>query len=68
MSSHIKNFNNCCVDDDTDDCIAFLDTQFRIPRHLLATVVDNVNKEIFDLFQRIQPEDEQIDKNPNKKD
>lgn len=63
----IKKDNVCCGEDPEDKCKTFLDTEFRIPKHLLAACVGLTNEEIFNLYQRLQGEDEQIDKNTNRK-
>lgn len=58
--------NSCC--DPYDPCKSFLDNTFRIPKELFAVCKDNVNKEMLGYYDRIQPDDNNIDKNNNKKD
>lgn len=58
---------NCLCGETKQHCISKLDEQFRIPRHMLALVVENVNKEIANLYDKI-PNDNEENKNDNKKD
>lgn len=61
----IDRFNACC--DEVDPCKTFLDNKFRIPKELLAVCVDNVNKEVLGYYDRVQPDDDQVDKSNNRK-
>lgn len=54
--------------DDRDDCKSILDNKFRIPKELLAVCIDNVNKEMLGYYDRIMPDDTEINKNNNRKD
>lgn len=58
--------NSCC--EKYDPCKSFLDNKFRIPKELLAVCIDNVNKEMLGYYDRIQPDENNIDKNNNKKE
>lgn len=58
--------NSCC--EKIDPCKSLLDNKFRIPKELLAVCVDNVNKEMLGFYDRIQPDDDSINKNNNRKD
>lgn len=60
----IDKYNHCC--DEVDPCKTMLDNKFRIPKELLAVCVDNVNKEIRGYAEPI-PDDNQMDKNPTRK-
>lgn len=57
--------NSCC--EEYDPCKSILDNRFRIPNELLAVCIDNVNKEMLGYYDRIQPDDNNIDKNNNNK-
>lgn len=61
----IDRYNECC--DEVDHCKSFLDNKFRIPKEVLAICVENVNKEIMGEYDRIQPDDNKINKDNNKK-
>lgn len=62
----IEKYNDC--DGDHDECKTFLDNTFRIPKELLKVCLNMTNADIMNEYQRIQPDDEQIDKNVNKKE
>lgn len=62
----IEKYNDC--DDDHDECKTFLDNTFRIPKELFKVCLNMTNADIMNEYQRIQPDDEQIDKNVNKKE
>lgn len=59
--------HNCLCGERKEHCVSMLDKQFRIPRHILAVCIENVNKELFSYYQRIPLEDEDINKNVNRK-
>lgn len=60
----IDKYNDC--DNKTDPCKTMLDNKFRIPKEVLAVCIDNVNKEVIGQYNQI-PDDNQIDKNPTRK-
>lgn len=59
----ITNLNGCAED---KPCIRFLDTQFMLPGWLEAEMFAKALEQMAGVTKRI-PDDEQIDKNPNKK-
>lgn len=67
FEDHLEKMTNDCECDKSEDCETMLDKPFRVPEKILAVVVDNVNKEILQYFQRIQPDDTDYNKNPNRK-
>lgn len=75
---HLVNINGYYVDDltlldvtcddceKTKDCIRFLDTEFMVPGWVHAEMFAKALEQIAGITKRLQ-EDEQIDKNPNRK-
>lgn len=53
--------NNC--DGEEEDCVRYLDTEFRIPQDLLARCIDQCNIELANYYHRLRPDENQIDKN-----
>lgn len=62
----IEKFNECC--EEVDPCLTFLDNTFRIPKESMKSCIDLVNLELLQEYQRLQPDEDQIDKNDNKKE
>jgi hypothetical protein len=70
---HVKGYfideiaNNCdtCPSDE-DPCLAFPDTPMRVPKYLIAELMQNVLNEIAGLTLKL-PADDQVDKNENRK-
>lgn len=58
---------NCECFNEEKSCKSMLDTEFRIPEYILTLCIDNVNKELFNYYQRIPLEDDDINKNTNRK-
>lgn len=59
------------LDDDCnekDHCKSILDNKFRIPKELMAVCVDNVNKEMLGYYERLMPDENEINKNNTRKD
>lgn len=56
--------NSCC--EKHDPCKSFLDNKFRIPNELLAVCIDNVNREMSGLYDKL-PDENDINKNNTKK-
>lgn len=61
----IDRYNECCIK--VDPCKTMLDSIFRIPKELVQVCVDNVNKEMMNIYDRIQPDENNINKNDNSK-
>ncbi len=59
--------HNCLCGEKKNHCISKLDEQFRVPRHMLAYIIDSVNKEIANLYDKL-PNDNEENKNDSKKD
>jgi len=58
---------NCACEDTEIGCTSMLDKEFRIPEYILTLCIDNVNKELFNYYQRIPQDDDDINKNTNRK-
>lgn len=61
----IEKYNECC--EKVDPCKTFLDSTFRIPKELMKPCLDLVNMEVINEYQRLQPDENQIDKDNNRK-
>lgn len=61
----IEKYNDC--DGDQDPCKTFLDNTFRCPKELMKSCIDLVNMELMNEYDRLQPDENKIDKNDNKK-
>lgn len=49
----IKKYNTCSGQE--EECVDFLDTEWRVPNHLQSTIIDSVLKELSTTFAQVPP-------------